>query len=444
MKFATITAICIAASAMTVMAQNVPLPENNGGKVQVPVVPDVQIPAVPVEPMPDVQISEPPEPPEPPAPPTVDELKQIERSGAQMSPQDLRKLNKALEVKMRDLGRKLSMKMKELKSLQGVQIDTAGLANELKLARISLDSAKYSLRMLDSSVKFFDDGGMFGMTITDNSMPHGSRHNCSIVVRRDSTVDVNGMGTMRQKMVIIHSGDSAGGVMSQTTTTIFGGDGDDAQDLDDLAPEALSNEGNQRSMVIVNRDTTFINGDSHVNKIVKIMTDSSGGRTLILNGPANGNLESNQLYSRVMVLSGDAAKATLKGSDSMLTSGKTNVVIISSSKGRRARTTHEAAPAAEKRSVQQAAAVAGYALEKAAPNPAHDLTSIGYTIAKPGQTKLTLFDETGKVVKVVKDEMMSPGTYTERVDISGLPAGLYLYQLVSGDYTQSNTLTVMK
>ena len=46
---------------------------------------------------------------------------------------------------------------------------------------------------------------------------------------------------------------------------------------------------------------------------------------------------------------------------------------------------------------------------------------------------MTVHDLYGREIKTIVDEMRSPGEYSVKVDVSGLPGGLYLVRLQAGD-----------
>lgn len=78
------------------------------------------------------------------------------------------------------------------------------------------------------------------------------------------------------------------------------------------------------------------------------------------------------------------------------------------------------------------------------PNPFNPATTIDYSIKKSDNVKLSVFDALGKKVAVILDEYKTAGNYSVRFDGSGLPSGIYLYRLESGDYNASRKLILMK
>ncbi len=85
-----------------------------------------------------------------------------------------------------------------------------------------------------------------------------------------------------------------------------------------------------------------------------------------------------------------------------------------------------------------------YTLDQNKPNPFNPITVIRYSLGLDGPTKMVLYNEQGKVVQTLVDEYQQPGVYELTVDVTALPSGLYYYTLVSGDWTETRSMTVVK
>lgn len=67
---------------------------------------------------------------------------------------------------------------------------------------------------------------------------------------------------------------------------------------------------------------------------------------------------------------------------------------------------------------------------KIAPNPAHQYTTISYTLAKQATVKLFVQDMAGKSQQVLVDEDQTAGTHQVHWDLQHLKPGVYFYSLV--------------
>lgn len=65
------------------------------------------------------------------------------------------------------------------------------------------------------------------------------------------------------------------------------------------------------------------------------------------------------------------------------------------------------------------------------PNPCLNETTIAYQLPTSQQVKLSVFDATGHLIQVLNDDSQEAGTYQIRFDATNLPAGVYVYQLIT-------------
>ncbi|MCU7492290.1 MAG: T9SS type A sorting domain-containing protein [Ignavibacteria bacterium] len=85
-----------------------------------------------------------------------------------------------------------------------------------------------------------------------------------------------------------------------------------------------------------------------------------------------------------------------------------------------------------------------YALEQNYPNPFNPSTKIQYSLSQDGRARLTLFNSIGQAVKVVMDEMKAKGNYEIILNCQDLPAGIYFYQLQSGNFRETKKFVLLK
>lgn len=78
------------------------------------------------------------------------------------------------------------------------------------------------------------------------------------------------------------------------------------------------------------------------------------------------------------------------------------------------------------------------------PNPFSGTTTIKFETASFSNLKLAIFDSYGNLVKAYLYDNMQPGIHEVRVDGSDFPAGEYTYRFISGNYSQSHKMTIIK
>ena len=90
-----------------------------------------------------------------------------------------------------------------------------------------------------------------------------------------------------------------------------------------------------------------------------------------------------------------------------------------------------------------------FALRPAVPNPFNPVTEIQFDIPQLGHVQLNVYDLLGRPVKNIVNGSKNPGTYRviwDAKDNTGhrVSAGMYLYQLRSGDYVQTRNMVLLK
>ena len=78
------------------------------------------------------------------------------------------------------------------------------------------------------------------------------------------------------------------------------------------------------------------------------------------------------------------------------------------------------------------------------PNPFSEKTTIKFCVAYKTNVKLEVFNSEGKMIKKLLDEEKEAGTYEVDFDASGLPEGIYIYQLQAGDFLSRKKMLMMK
>jgi hypothetical protein len=85
-----------------------------------------------------------------------------------------------------------------------------------------------------------------------------------------------------------------------------------------------------------------------------------------------------------------------------------------------------------------------YKLSQNYPNPFNPSTTISYSISKDGLVTLIVYDVLGNAVSTLVNEFQPAGQVEIIFDASELSSGVYYYQLVSGDFTSTKKLILMK
>ena len=85
-----------------------------------------------------------------------------------------------------------------------------------------------------------------------------------------------------------------------------------------------------------------------------------------------------------------------------------------------------------------------YDLSQNYPNPFNPETRITYTIAQPGQVKLTVYNVIGQKVATLVDEYKAANTYHVTFDANNLTSGVYFYRLEVGDYTKTMKMMLLR
>ena len=83
-------------------------------------------------------------------------------------------------------------------------------------------------------------------------------------------------------------------------------------------------------------------------------------------------------------------------------------------------------------------------LEQNFPNPFNPLTSIKYTVPRPGRVRLSVFNLLGQEVAVVLDAEQAEGVHTVEFDKADLPSGIYFYRLQGPGFFETKKMIIAK
>ncbi len=85
-----------------------------------------------------------------------------------------------------------------------------------------------------------------------------------------------------------------------------------------------------------------------------------------------------------------------------------------------------------------------YELAQNYPNPFNPSTKINFSIPKSGNVKLAVYDMIGNEVSVITNGELAAGNYTASFNASKLSSGVYFYKLVTGEFTSTKRMILVK
>lgn len=85
-----------------------------------------------------------------------------------------------------------------------------------------------------------------------------------------------------------------------------------------------------------------------------------------------------------------------------------------------------------------------FVLKQNYPNPFNPVTTIDYYIPARGNVSLKVYDITGREAAGLINENQKTGWHTVQFDASGLASGVYIYQLVTDNFSASKKLLLLK
>ncbi|MBI5021983.1 MAG: T9SS type A sorting domain-containing protein [Ignavibacteriales bacterium] len=85
-----------------------------------------------------------------------------------------------------------------------------------------------------------------------------------------------------------------------------------------------------------------------------------------------------------------------------------------------------------------------FGLSQNYPNPFNPLTVIRYQLPISGWVTMKVYDVIGRDVVTLVNEFKKIGSYEVKYDGTKLPAGVYFYRLISGNYSKTKKLVLLK
>ena len=78
------------------------------------------------------------------------------------------------------------------------------------------------------------------------------------------------------------------------------------------------------------------------------------------------------------------------------------------------------------------------------PNPFNPATTIHFTIVNTQLVQLKIYDMLGDEIAILVNEEKAPGTYEAEFNASSLPSGVYMYKLLSGNFTTTKKMILLR
>ncbi|HET55097.1 MAG TPA: T9SS type A sorting domain-containing protein [Ignavibacteria bacterium] len=78
------------------------------------------------------------------------------------------------------------------------------------------------------------------------------------------------------------------------------------------------------------------------------------------------------------------------------------------------------------------------------PNPFNPETIITYSLGLSGPTSLVIYNLLGERIETLINQYQSIGNYSYKLNLSGLPSGIYIYTLISGNTISSKKMLYLK
>ena len=90
------------------------------------------------------------------------------------------------------------------------------------------------------------------------------------------------------------------------------------------------------------------------------------------------------------------------------------------------------------------AGVTEYSLDQNYPNPFNPSTTINFSVPQNSQVTLKIYDVLGKEVSTLINQVVPAGNHEVQFDATGLPSGVYFYNLTAGNFVENKKMMLMK
>ena len=87
---------------------------------------------------------------------------------------------------------------------------------------------------------------------------------------------------------------------------------------------------------------------------------------------------------------------------------------------------------------------AEYRLAQNYPNPFNEVTHIQFELPQPSHVTVIVYDLLGRIIKRLVDDDRTTGRYEVMYNVTTLSSGMYIYELVAGEYREIRKLLLLK
>jgi hypothetical protein len=85
----------------------------------------------------------------------------------------------------------------------------------------------------------------------------------------------------------------------------------------------------------------------------------------------------------------------------------------------------------------------GFSLLQNVPNPFSKTTSIQYVIPSAQNVTITLYDESGRMIRELVNGAQAAGNHSVSFEQDNLQSGVYFYQMRSGDFVKTRRMMIL-
>jgi len=78
------------------------------------------------------------------------------------------------------------------------------------------------------------------------------------------------------------------------------------------------------------------------------------------------------------------------------------------------------------------------------PNPFNPTTQIRFFTAKTSQIKITIYDNLGRIIEILRNEVFSPGNHSVDFNPINLSSGVYYYSVQSDNFAKTNKMILLR